>query len=343
MSPYRRNVLVGMTVLAALLILGWMIIQFGGSLGTAFAGEKIVVKFIAERGDGISAGSSIRYLGTQVGTVKEVKLDLENNRVEMQAELDADKKLPANLRGAIKIPNLLGAGAIIELELTSPQVSALKLTGNETIEARYVGLGLLPAEFSELSGELQAAIREIRDAKLAENLRKLTTNLNEQVSKAGQTLDSINAVIGTESAQADLKLAITQFRQAVERANTTAANVEKITGELKTLPADTKATLDEFRGAAAEARTAIGTITARTTKVADDVDRRMGELAAILDNAREITAKINDGKGTIGQLVNDGRFYSTLVSSTEALDATIVDIQRYVRQIEEEGITLRLK
>jgi hypothetical protein len=60
MSTYRRNVLVGITVLAALGMLGWMIIRFGGDIGKIFAGDIINIRFKADRADGLSGGSRCR-------------------------------------------------------------------------------------------------------------------------------------------------------------------------------------------------------------------------------------------------------------------------------------------
>ena len=37
MSPYRRNILVGVTVMGALIALGWMILKFGDRPARFFA------------------------------------------------------------------------------------------------------------------------------------------------------------------------------------------------------------------------------------------------------------------------------------------------------------------
>ncbi len=343
MSPYRRNVLVGMTVLAALLILGWMIIQFGGSLGTAFGGEKIPIRFTADRSDGISPGSAIRYLGTQVGTIKTVALNLKDNNVLLTAELDKDKPLPSNVRGSIKIPNLLGAGAIIELELTSPVPSPTPLRGDEMLIASYAGLGLLPPDLGDLSAELKVTVRQIREANIAQNFSKLTVNLNEQVTKAGATLDSINAVIGTEATQTDIKTAIARFREAVDRANNITKNVEAFSADIKTLPADVQATLADICGATGDARKAINSADTQISAIGQSADDNLSKLAGTLDSMRSITARIDAGEGTLGKVVNDPKLYDTLVTSTQTLEAAIKDLQRYLRQIEQEGLTLRVK
>src|SRR5687767_7425442 len=71
-SPYRRNVLVGVTVLAALGILGWMMIQFGGSVAKPFAPRHVPIHLRALRADGLAEGSGVFFKGVQVGQVLRV-------------------------------------------------------------------------------------------------------------------------------------------------------------------------------------------------------------------------------------------------------------------------------
>ncbi|HEX8340859.1 MAG TPA: MlaD family protein, partial [Tepidisphaeraceae bacterium] len=67
--------LVGATVLASLVMLGWMIIRFGGDIGKIFAGDIIDIRFKADRADGLSAGSAILIDGVAVGRVTGVRRD----------------------------------------------------------------------------------------------------------------------------------------------------------------------------------------------------------------------------------------------------------------------------
>src|SRR5690554_4870675 len=49
MSPYRKNLLVGVMMLGGLIVLGWMILQFGDAPIAFLGSEKVKVRFIAER------------------------------------------------------------------------------------------------------------------------------------------------------------------------------------------------------------------------------------------------------------------------------------------------------
>jgi phospholipid/cholesterol/gamma-HCH transport system substrate-binding protein len=338
MGPYKRNWFVGGTVLLALITLGFLIIIFGGSLGSLFAGEKFAVTFRADRGDGISEGSSVRYLGQRVGTVKAVDLVLDQtpNYVLIHTEIDKNRSLPGNVQGSIRVPNLLGASAVIELEIDPNADPARKLVGGEILSTRYVGSGLIPPEISQLATEMKEAVRDFRDANLVGDFKTALQNFNTQVSKAGNVMASIDAIIGSEQGQADLKTAIANFRQATEHAKTTLANAQRISEDLKTLPEKIDATIGNVNGGVDDAKL-------RIVQVSEQLNANLAKVSAVLDEARQITQKVNTGKGTAALLLNDPKLYEKLVIGTEVINATVLDIQRVIRGFEEDGVPLKLK
>lgn len=342
MSPYRRNVLVGITVVSALVILGWMIIQFGGNLGSMFTGEKIHVSFRTDRADGISKGSVVKYLGLPVGVVTTVTYG-EGDIVVIDAELDKITPPPTNVVGEIRMPNLLGANAVINLELTDPKPSTVRLSGGEIIQSKYVGSGIIPPEITDLATTIKESVKEFQAAGVIGNFNKLVTNFDQQVTQFGTTIEHVNSVIGDDAVKSDIKLAIAQFKDTSERASRVAKNLEEITGNLKGLPDKANVVMDDVKGAVTDARTTINNANEKITVTADRINANLEQISVVLADVRSITAKIDNGEGSAGQLVNDPRLYATLVDATELLAATIKDIQRVVQQIEQEGVALRLK
>jgi hypothetical protein len=61
-----------------------------------------------------------------------------------------------------------------------------------------------------------------------------------------------------------------------------------------------------------------------------------------LDHIQSITTKIDAGKGTAGQFINDPKLYQSLVDSSQQLNATIADLKRLVEQWEQEGVYFKL-
>lgn len=349
MSPYRRNVLVGLTTVASLAVLAWMIIQFGGQLAAPFAGKKIPIRFVADRADGINAGSRIQFLGTHVGTVTNVQLDTERNNVRIDAELEAKYALPSNVRGDIRLPNLLGAGAIIELTLTDASPSPARIKADDEFPATYSGVGIIPPEISQLAAELKLAVTEFRQSGLLESLRSASDNLDRQLTSVGKTFDSINQVVGDPAVQDDLRAIIARAKNAVTQVEQTSAKLDRFVTDLNALPGqasellgDARAGISEIREGVGEAREAIADVRDEAAGLSKRLDENMNELQAILADARSIAKKIDSGNGTAARLVNDPKLYETLIQATEVLTLTLEDVRRLSRQVEEEGFKIKL-
>lgn len=345
MSPYKRNWFVGGTVLLALATLGFLIVIFGGSLGSIFAGKKVHVTFKTDRGDGISEGSAVKYLGTQVGNVSSVQLVLDHspNYVLIEAEIEQAKPLPDNVSAAIKIPNFLGAGAIIELSVPPEGPSPTKLQQGAVVNARYVGLGVLPEEFTELASEMKNAVKEFRSTNLMGDFKKTVNNFNDQVTKAGEVMASIQAVIGDTAVQGDIKTAIAKFREASDNAAAVTANFKQISENLQALPQNANDAVTDIRAATADARVTIQNTEARINEVSKGLNDNLAKLAEVMNDMKSITAKIDHGDGTLALLLNDPKLYEKIVVGTETINLTVKDIQRVVRGFEEDGVPLKLK
>src|SRR5580692_7417855 len=149
MSPSRRNILVGVTVLGALLVLAWMVVEFGEKSAEVFAPPQMVVHFDAPRADGLSNGSAVNYRGVAVGRVTRLTLKPDYSGVTIDALVDSRPPLPGNLRGEIKSTGLIGGGSSINLASTdSPRPQTM--TEDQVIPTDYVGLqlDLLPPQFA---------------------------------------------------------------------------------------------------------------------------------------------------------------------------------------------------
>src|SRR3954447_20026961 len=116
MSPYRRNVVLGLTVVFALAVLGWMILQFGAQVATPFAPDTIKVKFITERADGVADGSPITFRGVDAGHVTKVRLMQDRPMVEFGGVVTREPPLPKNIVARIRTASALGSGSMISLE-----------------------------------------------------------------------------------------------------------------------------------------------------------------------------------------------------------------------------------
>jgi phospholipid/cholesterol/gamma-HCH transport system substrate-binding protein len=314
MSAYRRNVLVGAMVLGALVILGWMLIQFGGRIVSPFAPATIPVRFVSDRADGISNGSPVVYRGVTVGRVERVTRDVDQLRILIDAALDKQPPLPGNVRAIIRSQGLVGAGALIVLELTDAQPAGTLQPG-QTIPTEWVGLDLLPPEFAELATELRLTARQFRES-------NLVAHVDEQIAKVGRLVDSLQQIADDQQLRDDLKTSLANLRRTTEKADRIATNLEQFSTDVNELTRDTSR--------------AIVDISRQTSD-------RLQQASKLLDQFQAIAEKINKGQGTAGAIVNDPRLYESLVLTARELSATILDLRRLLEQWEQEGVSLKMK
>ncbi|HMB96127.1 MAG TPA: MlaD family protein [Tepidisphaeraceae bacterium] len=313
--------MVGVVVLGGLLILAWMLIQFGAGFATPFAPASQSVRFVADRADGLSNGSPVTYRGVQVGRVENVSRADDQLQVYIDTALDVKPPLPENLKAIIRSQGLIGGSSLLVLELVGDKPNGT-LHAGETIPAHFIGLDILPPEFAELAAEMRLTVKQIRQS-------DVIGHLDQQIVKAGNLLDSMQSVINDPQMRENLKVSLANIRTTTERATQVTANLEKLTTDLDTLSLNT------------------GDAIAKTQHEVVDLSRemtaRLEQTSRLLDQFQSISEKINKGQGTAGALVNDNRLYESLVDSARELNATVSDLHRLVQQWEQDGVSLKMK
>jgi len=330
MSPYRRNVMVGVTVLAGLTFLAWMIIQFGGRVATPFADDTIRVRFVTERADGVADGSPITFRGIDAGHVTRVWLADNRKQVYFEGKVKKIPAVPGNVSARIRTSSLLGGGSVVSLETEGDPVSET-VKPDQLIEARFVGFNeMFPVEdIGALARELKLTVAQFRESKLIEHF-------DQQVQNIGRVVDSIHAVVSDPKTQDDLRTTIANARTLSEQARSLAAKLDKAADDLPQLATDARETL-------AAAKEQIVRTGDNVEAVAREVGERLTQIARLLDQFQSIAGKIDEGQGSAGALVNDSRLYESLVDTSRELNATIKDLKRLVEQWEQEGASIKLR
>jgi phospholipid/cholesterol/gamma-HCH transport system substrate-binding protein len=310
MSPRRRNVLVGLVVLVGLGSVVWMVLLFAGRLANIVSTPGLHITITADRADGISDGSTIYYLGTEVGRVERIYRGGDNRSVVIVADVNKKPPLPSNVHAVIQKTSALGSASAISLELNDDKPSDNPLSDQASLVGSYEGSGLIPKGFAQLADDM-------RKQNLIPHLDETVVSIKEQSEKAGQLLGSMQQLIGDDKTREDLRTAVTNIRTASESAARVGANLEKFSDNLQAITVQTSGAMSDVRVAA-------------------------GKIGTVLEHIDSVTAKIDQGKGTAGMLVNDPKLYQGLVDTNKELKASITDLQRLIQQWEQEGVTLKL-
>jgi phospholipid/cholesterol/gamma-HCH transport system substrate-binding protein len=330
MSPTRRNIVVGFTVIVALAVLGWMMLKFGNAPVKVFTKtEEIPVHFVADRADGLSEGSTVSYLGVPVGRVTQMRREENQQDVIIEAMINDRPPLPGNLVGVVRTRSLISGNADLSLELAGgTTVPSGTLVKDQTVRAKFVGSELVPPEFAQLAAELEKTTRDVRDA-------RLIAHLDETVREAGEVMRSLHDYVSDPKMRENITIAIEHFRSVTEKTDRAAENIERFSGNLQKVADDASATLTD-------ARTMIQKTQDNVDRVTSQVNDRMMQLSKLLDTFQSISSKIDQGNGTAGMLANDPKLYQNLVETTKQMNETIADLRRLVQQWEQEGVSLKM-
>lgn len=348
MSPNKRNLMVGIVVLAGLGTLAWMVLKFANRAATFFLTKGTNITVVAERADGLSEGSAIYYRGVNVGRVLDVVL-ADDQTVKIKAIIDKDRPVPSNVQGIIRTGNLLSASASIFLEpvrlvaeqvdpaATAPTSAPVRMLreGDELKATMPTGNALLPEEFNQ-------TLREAQERKLVQHVDEAVVTIREQAIKAGELMDSIRDLAGDEKMRGDLRAAIANIRLATEQANKIAANLDRFSTDLNGLSKQASETMTEVQATVGDARRTIDKSGRQIDEVSRNINSRIDQIGKLLEQFQSIAAKVQRGEGTAGKLVTDGRLYESMADTAAQLNLMVAELRRLVQQWEEDGISFKM-
>ncbi len=330
MSPFKRNSIVGAVVLVALVMLAWMILQFANRAASFFLTTGMPITLTTSRADGVAEGSPVTYKGVNVGRVTGVRRvpnqGGNGEDILIDALIEADPPLPANLQGRIKQTSLLGASATISLEpgLDLPTTGPGG-TGTASANGR-AAIGPNLSEGANLPAEYVPDITSLGD-----NIRGLT--------------DSIQDIIGDPALQENIKVSMTNIRETTESAARLSKRLETLSERLGEIAETSNGTMTDARGAVKDVRGTVkdvrGTVNearAEMRKLSSNLNQRIEQVAVSLQHVQSVAQKIDEGKGTAGQLINDPKLYESLADTAAEMNLMMKDMRRLIQQWEQEGI-----
>lgn len=96
----------------------------------------------------------------------------------------------------------------------------------------------------------------------------------------------------------------------------------------------TLANLSKASKQATEALTELQKLSVTSRNTAEELGKAAAQLRVTLE-------KINDGEGTAGKFINDGRLYEDLLENTQQLDILIRDLKKFIAESRKKGLKLK--
>ena len=318
---------VGVVVLATAIIAGILIVLFGDLPSLVQATYPLKMSFADARG--VSNGTPVRKNGILVGRVADVELD-EKGGVSVVADIDSyvpiykdeQPRIASTLLGDAEI-QLVPGRVVPPRQRIAPEEVLVGAVSRDPFEA-----------FATLEPKLGSALESLTQA--SESVTKLSANLDrlllgeddtfsKMVAKTEKALDAfslamdnINDVMGDANARANLKQTLNGLPEVMNDLRTTVqgigTTVDTADRNLRNLEGLTRPLGERGEGMVAQ------------------VDKTIGRLDEVLQQATLFTRALNESEGTLGKLVRDPKVYDDLAQAA----ANVNNLTKELRPIVDD-------
>jgi phospholipid/cholesterol/gamma-HCH transport system substrate-binding protein len=333
---------VGIFMLVALLIAGFLILNSTGSFNPFEKRIKLKTRFLSA--DGLHSGADVQLAGVSVGKVDEVKFlppeeANEKERIEatlsVAAELD-NKSISDLIRTDSRVQlistSILGNDKMINIIPGTSKGTPIE-DGATLVSSSPIGLNQLTATGNDL----------------LEQINTLSIPVNEILTKANRGEGTLGRVINDEKlydnldgAVAETKLTMMKLQNTIERINRGDGSAGKLINDPQ-LYNSLNRTVKELEAISTDIRAGRGTAGKLVTDEALYNDTRVAinelrnatsKISEIADDVRSITTDIRDGRGSAGKLLRDDAFYNDTKeaiakfgNATQRIESILADAQ----------------
>jgi phospholipid/cholesterol/gamma-HCH transport system substrate-binding protein len=334
-----RDFLTGATALAGLAGLIAMLILFGEMAGVAERNYDFRLRL--SNAGGLDDTSPVLLNGVKIGQVtKAMALQPPAAGAEVSIRVRRGINIPRQSKVALAQGFVGGASLeFLTTQLTEQQLRDV-INENETLD------GGAP---STLMGSIQSVV-EGPLTKLTDTAAKIDV-LADEYTKVGQRL---NELLEPRTPADIANGKSPNFSSTLARLDGAIANAdawltdETLKAQVRDLVARANRVMDQANELAQEMSSATKTITEQGTRAGDAIAQvgsdAQATLAQVRDAAKELTTSItaiNEGKGTLGQLVNNPDLYRSLTAAADRLDRALVAAQEMFEKYKAEGLRLK--
>lgn len=305
MIHVRREVRLALTAIAALIILIWGINFLKAK---ALFDRNNVFYGIYDRVDGLKISSSVIYRGYSVGQVTAINFTGERfDKVLVQFTVGKKLEIPENSTAAIQSADLMGSKAINLI----PGDALTYAQSGDTLRSQ-LELGLM----EQLNEQLEPLKRKAENVMVSLDTVLLALqeifsegasgNIRSSLKSVSRTLDNV------EQASATLNHLL---REESGRISNILENINSITGNLENSNSEITRSLDN-----------VSTISDSLRAI--NLNNTIRYLNCVLMQADSIVGKINQGYGTLGNVVNDTELYYNLTEVSENLNKLLTEFRQ---------------
>lgn len=291
---YTREVKTALLVLAGIL---FFIIGFNYLKGSSVFERQLTLYTIYPEVEGLVPGAKVTLNGLTIGRVTALDFQPGTTDIYVQLQIRDGLNLSSNSKAILYETGIIG-GMAIKIE---PVFDDQALQSNDTLS------GTLQPGFTELVNRQIAPLQEKIEHMLssADSVFSGVSNVlnNDTQNNLKNTLTDLSATLQNLNEASSVLVGVlnenrSDLQGSMKNLNHTSENIAALTDSLA--QADLKGTIDSFQQAAS--------------------------------SMQQILAGVEQGSGTLGQLVNNDSLYREMEQATKAMEALLTDLKAHPKR-----------
>ena len=317
----KRNLVVGLFIIIGLFAFGWLVFKFKDlpALITRINSFEIFVQLPSA--SGVQKDTPVQFCGYQIGRVTHVESPKIINEI-------TSSKTP---RRYYQIKVTL---SIDQQYQSIPITSRVKLMarglGSSFIEitAPYPNSSDENTEFFKQGSCVQGSTGTVNNFLPEQTLQKL----EQLVDTLRIFVNNANEIVADKQNKNNVKSILANSAETIKTLNNTLIHAQNIIKQGSD-------TLAQYKILAHTGNTTLSHADQQIEKLTKAMINTSEELTKVGSQMRIMLGNINSGKGTIGSLIQDGRFYENMLITTEQLNVLIKQLTEVFNAISEKGLS----
>ena len=325
-----KQIRVGMFLLIALLILGFLILNSSGDFNPFEKKLRLKARFIS--GDGLHPNAEVQLAGVSIGKVEDVKFLLPDETTDERIEA----------RFAV-VQELEGhpIGDLIRTDSTA-QLIATSVLGNEKIINITPGSpkGAPVAEDTILESSTPVSINQLTATgdDLLRQIKGLAVPVNEILNKANKGEGTLGRIVNDESLYKNLDLTVTEAKTTMEKLQSTLDKVNHGDGSAGKLLNDPELynslnrTVTQLESISNDIKAGRGTAGKFVTDEAlyNETRAAIADLRVSVGKINAIADDLTAGKGTAGKFLKDDQLYDQARDTLARFNSTATKLEAFM-------------
>ncbi len=345
-----RQLRVGIFVFAALLVLGFLIINSSGDFNPFEKKMRVKARFASA--DGLRPNAEVQLAGVPIGKVEDVRF----LAADLTQSTNTDPTKPVQrIEATMAISREFEGRPITELirSDSKAQLVGMSILANDKLINISPGTtdGSAVQENAILESSAAISMNQLTDTgnNLLQQINKLAVPANEILNKANKGDGTLGRIVNDEALYESLDGAVAETKATMERLKTTIDKINSGQGSAGKLVNDpelynslnkTVASLEAISGDIRSGKGTAGKIVSDdalyndTRAAVADLRKAVGQFNEIAADLKIVSADLRDGKGTAGKLLKDEKLYDDtrlaldkFAAMSAKLDAILGDAQ----------------